>query len=97
MAAKTKRVTILGKRWTLKLVPKTTRRGHFGICDHPDDAGKTITVEANHDDERVLNTILHECLHAGAWNLDEGVVTQWSNDVAKILIGLGWRKEQPQP
>ena len=95
--AKTKRVTLMGKRWTLKLVPKNNRRDHFGSCDHPEDVGKSIVVEANHDDLRVLNTVLHECMHGGAWNLDESVVKQWADDVAKIVIDLGYRREQPQP
>jgi len=93
MVKGSKRVTILGKRWTLRLVPKTERRDHFGKCDHPESADKTITVEGNHDDERVLDTVLHELLHAGAWNLDEAVVSQWATDAAKILIRLGWKRE----
>ena len=96
-ARKTKRVTICGKRWTLKLIPKTERRGHYGKCEHPEEINKTIEAEANHGDERVLNTLLHECLHAGVWALDEAVVTQWADDVSKILIDLGWKREQPQP
>jgi hypothetical protein len=92
-----KRVTILGRRFTLNMVPKTDRRDHFGKCDPPDKVGKTIVVEGNHDDERVLNTMLHEMLHAGAWNLDEEMVCQWATDAAKILIRFGWKREQPQP
>jgi hypothetical protein len=93
MVKGSKRVTILGKRWTLKLVPKHERRGHYGLCDHPESADKTITVESNHDDERVLDTVLHELLHAGAWNLDEEIVSQWATDAARILKKLGWKRE----
>ena len=93
MVKGSKRVTILGKRWTLKLVPKNGRRDHYGRCDHPEDAAKEIVVEANHEDRRVLETVLHECLHAGAWNLDEEVVTQWASDVSTILAKLGWKRD----
>lgn len=93
MTKGSKRVTILGKRWTLKLVPKHGRRDHYGRCDHPEGAAKEIVVESNHEDEKVLETVLHELLHAGAWNLAEEVVAQWSEDVAKILSKLGWKRE----
>ena len=93
MVKGSRRVTVLGKRWTLKLVPKHDRRGHYGLCDHPESADKTITVEANHADQRVLETVLHELLHAGCWSLDEEVVTEWAEDVARILTRLGWKRE----
>lgn len=86
------RVEICGKRWNLKLVHKTKRRRHHGKCDDPTDVGKEIQVEHNDEEQRVLDTILHECLHAGVWSLDEKVVAQWAGDVAKILIKLGWHR-----
>ncbi len=87
-------VTILGKHWRLRLLPKNTRRNHYGRCEHPGNGSKTIVVETGHDDRTELATLLHEFMHAGLWALDEEPVDQWSEDVAKILHKLGWRKSE---
>lgn len=73
---------------------KSKRRRHHGLCEAPTAVGKEIHIEHNAEDEQVLNTTLHECLHAGAWNLAEETVTQWATDVAKILMKLGWHRDE---
>lgn len=86
------RITILGKRWNLRFLPKHPRRDHFGRCDAPHLRGKTIVVESGHSDEKTLEIVLHELLHAGAWNLSEETVQHWACDVASILTKLGFRR-----
>lgn len=88
------RVTILGKRWNLKFVPRSLRRGWFGQCSSPDQPNRTITVESGHPPERELNVVIHECLHATCFPLDEEYVTSAANDISRILWRLGWRKQQ---
>lgn len=86
------RVTILGKRWELRPVPKSERRRHYGFCEAPDVPNKTIVYEEGHSSERTLETLIHEFLHAGHWNLSEESVSDWSRDVARILTKLGWKR-----
>lgn len=86
------RVSICGRRWNLRFVPRSRRRGYYGICDAPHIPNKTITIEAGHPEARELESLLHETLHAGAWNLSEETVTDWARDVARCLIKLGWHK-----
>jgi len=87
------RITILGKRWNLRFVPWRRGRSTYGYCEHPAEPGKEIVITDGHSDQLMLDTLLHEFLHAGAWNLSEETVDQWSTDVSRILIKLGWTRK----
>lgn len=84
-------ITICGKRWNLRLVRPHSRRSTHGTCDRPDVPAKTIVVE-DADDATTLDTLLHELLHAGLFELREEFVTQWATDAANVLKRLGWRR-----
>lgn len=87
------RVSILGRRWNLRFVPRSRKRGHYGRCDPPEAANRSITIEQGHAQQTELDVALHEFLHAGAFDvLDEEFVKRWATDVSRILIRLGWRK-----
>lgn len=88
------RVTILGRRWNLKFVPRLRRRGHAGITTSPNLPNPTMTIESGHRPIVELETLLHEMQHAGDWTKDEDFVREFSKDVAKILWRLGWRKTE---
>lgn len=67
----------------------------LGLCDHPKALGKRIRIRHKHgSDLDELDTTIHECLHASAWWLDEEYVSQFAEDIARILWRLGWRKTE---
>lgn len=88
------RARILGKVWQLFVVPFNPLRSARGTCDDPKTPKKEIIVQ---DDQFMLDTVLHECLHAGFWHVDEGYVTKWATDVAKILTDLGYTRDPSVP
>lgn len=84
-------VTILGKQWEL-VYRSRLPDNHCGECDSPDTQGKRIRIRRGMREELELDTVIHECLHAAGWHIDEPFVEQFSTDVARILTRLGWRK-----
>lgn len=89
-----RRVTIVGKHWTLRYVPL---RKIDGDCDAPTTPGKEIRVARRllHRDrqQRLMETLVHECLHAANWNLSEEHVTQASSDITNVLWASGFRHQ----
>jgi hypothetical protein len=44
----------------------------------------------------MLDTIVHEALHASRPELDEDAVTKTANDVSRLLYRLGYRRQSSQ-
>lgn len=88
------RIKICGKNWNLRLVRPHARRSNHGTCDPPQVPRKSIVVEDSDDDGTTLDTLLHELLHAGCWELREEFVTQWATDAAAVLKRLGWTRRK---
>lgn len=86
------RITILGKRWRLRFVPYIGP--YNGHCDPPSKPAKEIRIAAGLKDLELLETLLHEMIHAGAWQFDEETVAGLSADIAVVLWRLGYRKEK---
>lgn len=83
------RVTIRGKRYRLRFVRLKT---HYGDCDHPTTKNKEIRITTDHENEvELLDTVVHECLHAGFPDLDEPAVLRFAKDLTRILTRLGWK------
>jgi hypothetical protein len=85
-------VTIRGKRWNLEF--RKLPGGDLGKCDSPETPNKTIVVNPNQKGVDVLGTILHEAMHAAHWDLDEEAIDSASDDIAKILWRLGYRRDE---
>lgn len=81
-------ITVLGKRWRYT---RPLLAGADGFCDAPTVRGKTISVDCRLRGERELEIIIHELLHAAAWQLDEQLVSKFAEDTARILTKLGYR------
>lgn len=88
-------VTLLGRRWRLLFVPRLGEagQGDDGQCDPPDCPGKAIRVRADLRQTALLETLLHEMLHACNWTHDENHVTRSAADMAQILWRLGYRRQ----
>ena len=83
-------VNILGRRW--KIERASLPNGDYGNCDHPSVKGKRIRIQRNLDGLPLLETLLHEMLHAAAWEQwDEEFVERLANDLAKALDRYGYR------
>lgn len=86
-------ITIRGKRFTLRWVTRL-KKDDRGDCDPPHAPGKTIRILKGQDQHTEFNTVIHEMLHAGLWDLDETVVEQLADDMARTLWKLGYRKAE---
>ena len=60
-----------------------------GLCDANT---LTITVRPSLTGERELEVMIHEMLHACHWDLDEQAITETSEDLARVLFRLGYRR-----
>lgn len=83
-----KTVKIRGKKFRVKDVPALR-----GKCEHPQMKEKTIAFPINGDTLGELTVIIHECIHAGLWDLAEEAVDDMAYDVARVLWRLKWRRE----
>ena len=75
---------IRGKIWEVvykRKLPKDAR----GMCDSPEKKGKKITIKQNLRGLVKLDTLLHEGIHAGLWDLDEEAVTELAHDLARMV------------
>ena len=93
------RVSIAGRRWRVKLVPaREMPRDALGDCDHPPGRHPTIRIRRNLPQRELLDTAIHEVLHASLPALSEEAVTEAAHDIARVLFSLGWRRKAlPSP
>lgn len=81
------KIRILGKTWDLRFPPHEEMGGKAGSCDHPGQRNKSIDVWDELRGEECLDTIIHECLHAGAYNvLGEHFCEQIGTDIARAVL-----------
>lgn len=87
-------VTIAGKRYRFewaKCGPKVD-----GQCDAPRGSGKAIRLRPGlkRQPRLLLETLLHELLHAADWTKDEEWIDAVSQDLARIVWRFGFRREE---
>ena len=82
------KVSIRRRIWNLVFRGNLKNRGD---CDRPDAPNKQIRVSSRLRGQHRLEIILHECLHAAFWDLDEEAIEQVGHDLARILWKLGYR------
>jgi len=76
------------KVWELIYVPKLSS---LGLCDAPDRRSKKIKIQKSLKGRLKLEIIIHESLHACAWDLDEEAVTETAKDISRLLWREGYR------
>jgi len=84
---------MLGKIWRLEWVRRFKDREQHGECDHPEKINKAIRVREGMSELDTLDTLIHECMHCGFWQIDEEFVSQFSTDLARLLVRLGYRRQ----
>ena len=77
-------VTICGKRWRLKF---TRLRGEkHGWCESPSKPAKQILINSQRRSRRrVFEDLIHEAVHAADWSKAEEWVTEFAQDLARLL------------
>ena len=83
-------VTIRGKRWSLVF---TRLKKAYGTCDAKSVPNKKIRISNKLHNVRQLDTIIHELMHAGMWDIDEECVHEMATDIARVLWKLGYRRD----
>jgi len=87
-------ISIRGKKWQLLFLKKNTPSYDRGQCDPPDWRRKQIRIypAALKTDHRLLETLIHEMLHAACWDLDEELVEGFSHDCTRVLLKCGFSR-----
>lgn len=80
-----KSFTCRGKRWKYRVTRPMKKRGEA------DSVRKEVRISGDMKGEKLLDTIIHEALHVGCWDLDEEVVEEVATDIARLLWRLGYR------
>ena len=84
------RIQILGKTWNVRFASVAELGRDFGACDPPSVRGKEIIVRDDLRGRELVDTLIHESLHAGGWHqFDEAFIERLATDVSKLL----WRHE----
>lgn len=65
--------------------------GFDGTCTGPDGYPPHITINHTLRGRRLLETLIHEGIHASDFEMDEKKVTRIARDLAKFLHRWGYR------
>lgn len=89
------KVRICWKYW--ELVVTDVPGEDWGECDPPDLKHKQIRIDKRvvNDSMKLMDTVLHEMLHAAVWSLDETYVEDYATVAARVLHKLGYRLVEP--
>lgn len=87
-------VKINKKNWKIKIVKSTDMSpSSLGECDHPEYAKPEIWVKRTQKPIDLMDTIIHEVLHAVRPELSEEAVLDTATTIAKALWKLNYRKQ----
>jgi hypothetical protein len=78
------RITICRKTWRLRFVPRLGKDNR-GDCASPRAKDKQIRIATRYRGKELIELMIHECLHAGLWCLDEEAVHDIAHDIARTL------------
>lgn len=84
------RVQVRGKRYKLAFRAIRSQK-YLGRCDSPQEPAKQIVIDQSLRGELLLDTLVHELLHAACWDLAEETVEATASDIASVLWKLGYR------
>jgi hypothetical protein len=87
------RAKINGRLWRVVLTPARNMGKDWGRCDHPPGRHPTIQVRRSLKGVNLLDTVIHETLHAQLPLLDETAVDTTARVVATVLHQLGYRRQ----
>jgi hypothetical protein len=70
---------------------RTEDKKSDGECDPPDSSRKAIRIGPRLSEPDLMETAIHEGLHACLWDLEECAVNDTARDIAKLLRRMGFR------
>lgn len=79
--------TLRGKRY--RIVARPLQRGTAGLCDDPAGDDREIVIRTRMPAAKLLNTVIHETLHAMQWGMKEREVERTADAIARVLLRLG--------
>lgn len=85
------RAKISGKPWEIVFTNRLPE-DRDGDCSHPLQTPRKIRVRKGLPEERELEIIIHEYLHAKLWFMDEAVVDEAGKELQRILTERGYRR-----
>ena len=84
-----------GTRYRLKLGHEW-RDDTKGETDTPENPKPEIRIRKGMEGLMLLDTLIHEGLHACLWDLDDDAVGASASDIARLLWRLGYRKQSTE-
>jgi hypothetical protein len=85
-----RKLTINGKPWTVRTfegyVPPGEKEPMYGLCDYTE---RVIWIRRQQRDAELLDTLVHEVLHAVLPHLSERDVTTSARTIAAALLACG--------
>ncbi len=84
------RVSVGGRYWLMEFVDSLPRM--YGVTDCPDSKNKKIRIRRKLREHVLLDTIIHELLHAAEWDLAEAWVEKLATHTSQVLTLAGWRR-----
>jgi len=81
-----------GTEYEVKLKKPHKAQNAVGLCDYPEpDECNTILVDPHMKERWVMETIMHEMLHAYQWDLSEHRVNTLARSMTRVIYDLGGR------
>ena len=82
------KVVLRGKRWNLETI-EYLQDGSCGSIDPVDTPNKRIIVALNQTPQDLLDTVIHECMHACLPDICEETITESATSIATVLHRMG--------
>jgi hypothetical protein len=86
------RIKLNQKWWNLKFVPQL--RDYGDMVDPGKASGRVIRIGTWQGEDELLDTLVHELLHAVEPNWTEEKVTEASSEISRVLWRLGYRRKE---
>jgi hypothetical protein len=89
------RVRINGRMWRVALTPPRQMGTDWGRCWDKDKPGPhpLIEIRRSLSERNLLETVIHEVIHAARPELDEPAVDSTAASIARALYQIGWRRK----
>lgn len=82
------------KNWKVQFVTSREVGNSWGCCDYPSAKNPRIQVYRNASRRDLVNTLLHEVLHAVRPELSEEAVTETADVLERALNRLGYELKE---
>lgn len=83
-------ITVQGKAWQIRVFDSLTPPGEsepmFGLCDY---VARVLWIRRDQTEAELLDTLVHEVLHAAVPHLDERDVRRGAEAIAAALSACG--------